>query len=177
MSASTATASRRLKQARENYITQWGALGSAWGISRTMSRIHALLMVSQQPLNTDEIMAELEISRGNAHSNLKELVAWNLVRSAVRKGERKEHFEAEKDVWKVVQRIVRARKRKELEPVLETLDTCVEQTRGLKDAESKAFRKQLKELQKFTQLGDRLMERVTSGPSSRILPWATRFLK
>ena len=64
-------------------------------------------------------MEELEISRGNAHGNLKELVTWGLVRPVRIKGERKEHFEAEKDVWVVVQCIARARKRKELEPVLD----------------------------------------------------------
>ena len=116
-------------------------------------------------------------SDGNVHSNIKELCDWGLLRKVALPGDRKDYYEAEKDVWTVVQCITRARKRKELEPVLTTLGACLEQTRGLKDAESKAFRKQLTELQKFTQLGDRMMERVTSGPSSRVLPWVMRFLK
>ena len=41
-------------------------------------------------------MAELKISRGNAHQNLRELVGWGLVRNVIRKGERKEYFESEK---------------------------------------------------------------------------------
>ena len=57
-----------------------------------MAQIHALLMTAPQPLSTDEVMEELEISRGNAHTNLKELVAWGLVRMVVRKGERREYF-------------------------------------------------------------------------------------
>jgi len=168
---------RKLAAARAEFLAQWGALGPAWGVSRTMSQIHALLMVSPEPQNTDEIMAALQVSRGNAHANIKELCAWGLLRKVTRPGDRKDYYEAEKDVWRVVQCITRARKRKELEPVLETLTTCLDKTRGLKDAESKAFRKQLRELQRFTELGDKLMERVTRGPSSRILPWVVRFLK
>jgi DNA-binding transcriptional regulator GbsR (MarR family) len=168
---------KKLEAARAEFLAQWGALGPAWGVSRTMSQIHALLMVSPEPMNTDEIMESLQISRGNVHSNIKELCDWGLLRKVALPGDRKDYYEAEKDVWTVVQCITRARKRKELEPVLTTLGTCLEQTRGLKDAESKAFRKQLTELQRFTQLGDKMMERVTSGPSSRVLPWVMRFLK
>lgn len=173
----TARYPKKLAAARAEFLAKWGALGPAWGVSRTMSQVHALLMVSPEPQNTDEIMQALRISRGNAHANIKELCDWGLLRKVTRPGDRRDYYEAEKDVWRVVQCITRARKRKELEPVLETLGACLDQTRGLKDAESRAFRKQLMELQRFTRLGDRLMERVSRGPSSRILPWLTRFLK
>ena len=89
------------KQSKDAFIAQWGALGSSWGISRTMAQVHALLMVSPAPMSTDEVMEELVVSRGNAHTNLKELVGWGLIRVVVKKGERKEFFEAEKDVWKM----------------------------------------------------------------------------
>ena len=104
-----------LTAARDEFIAQWGIMGSSWGINRTMAQIHALLMVSTTPLSTDEIMAELAISRGNAHMNLRDLVGWGLVRSVIRKGERKEFFEAEKDVWKIFCTVVRERKRREIE--------------------------------------------------------------
>ena len=91
----------QLKQARSEFVAQWGALGTQWGINRTMAQIHALLMTATQPVTTDEVMEELQISRGNAHTNLKELVAWGLVRMVVRKGERRDFYEAEKDVWTI----------------------------------------------------------------------------
>ena len=168
---------KKLAAARAEFLAQWGALGPAWGVSRTMSQIHALLMVSPEPQNTDEVMAALQISRGNAHANIRELCDWGLLRKVTRPGDRRDYYEAEKDVWRVVQCITRARKRKELEPVLQTLAACLEQTRGLKDAESRAFRRQLTELRRFAQLGDRVMERVQRGTASRILPWVLRFLK
>jgi len=166
-----------LEEAREEFLAQWGALGSAWGVNRTMSRIHALLMISRESLTTDEIMEDLEISRGNAHANIKELVSWGLVRPVLRKGVRKDYYEAEKDVWKVVRLISRQRRRKELEPAVEVLGDCLDRTRGLRDAESKAFREQLKELQEFAQLADRVLERVGREEVGRVLPWLVKFLK
>ncbi len=92
---------RSLDDVKDDFIAQWGAFGSQWGINRTMAQIHALLMVVPDAMNTDEVMDNLRISRGNAHTNLKELVNWGLVRIIVKKGERKEYFEAEKDVWRI----------------------------------------------------------------------------
>ena len=168
---------RTLESAKASFLAEWAALGPAWGVSRTMSQIHALLMVEPEPMTTDDVMAALEISRGNAHLNIKELCDWGLLRKVKRPGDRKDYYEAEKDVWKVVQSIVRARKRKELEPVLGTLDRCLRDTKGLKGAEARAFRAQLTELQRFARLGDRVMAKVERGASSRILSWVTRFLR
>ncbi len=169
--------SSALDKARDEFLAQWGSLGSAWGVPRTMSRIHALLMVSPEPLSTDGIMAELEISRGNTHTNVKELVRWGLVRSVVRKGERKELFEAEKDVWRVVQLITEERRRREVEPVLAALDGCLERTRGERGADIRAFRAQIKELRKFTEIADGVARRLSKLPSPSILGWVGRFLK
>src|SRR3954465_16065841 len=126
------------RQTRDEFVSQWGAIGSAWGINRTMAQIHALLITPPKPLSTDEIMEDLKISRGNAHGNLRDLVSWGLVRSVVRKGERKEYFEAEKDVWKMFCTVMRERRRRELLPALEVIKNCTERTRHLKSAEAVA---------------------------------------
>ena len=167
---------KALDEARKEFLDQWATLGPAWGVNRTMSQIHALLMIQDQPRNTDEIMEELGVSRGNAHANLKELLTWGLLKSVKLPGDRKEYFEAEKDVWRVAQLITRERKRKELQPVLDTLESCLDKTRGLKDAQSKAFRKQIKELKEFADLADRVMERIANKRSGIILPWILKFL-
>jgi len=80
-------AAAALREAGDEFVSQWGVIGNAWGINRTMAQIHALLITAPAALSTDEIMEELKISRGNAHSNLRDLVSWGLVRSVVRKGE------------------------------------------------------------------------------------------
>ncbi len=149
-----------LKTVRDDFVAQWGVMGSQWGINRTMAQIHALLMTSPEPMNTDEVMEELEISRGNAHTNLKELVGWGLIRIQTRKGERKEFFEAEKDVWEMFRRICDERKRRELEPALAVLAECKEKTKAMKSAEAKAFHEQMAELEDFVSFGAKMTDRV-----------------
>lgn len=166
-----------LREARDEFVSQWGAIGSAWGINRTMAQIHALLISTAHPLSTDEVMEELKISRGNAHSNLRDLVSWGLVRSVVRKGERKEFFEAEKDVWKMFCIIIGERRRRELRPAMGVLQNCSERTAALKGPEAAAFNKQLKELSDFLALADNVITKLSHSQQSSMIPWALKFLK
>ncbi|HEY6205117.1 MAG TPA: transcriptional regulator [Chthoniobacterales bacterium] len=166
-----------LREARDEFVSQWGAIGSAWGINRTMAQIHALLITAPAPLSTDDVMTELKISRGNAHSNLRDLVSWGLVRSVVRKGERKEFFEAEKDVWRMFCIVIRERRRRELRPALAVLKDCSERTRGLKGNDALAFNRQLNALSDFLQLADRVITKFSQSEQSKMIPWALRFLK
>ncbi|MDX1680322.1 MAG: transcriptional regulator [Akkermansiaceae bacterium] len=165
-----------LEDTRRDFIVQWGALGSQWGINRTMAQIHALLMTATGPMSTDEVMEELQISRGNAHTNIKELVSWGLLRSIVRIGERKEYFEAEKDVWKIFTMVARERKRRELDPALEVLRQCRADSKGIKTAEGKAFHNQLKELEEFVNLASTLADKVSSMNHSFAIKMATKLL-
>jgi DNA-binding transcriptional regulator GbsR (MarR family) len=155
-------ASDRLNQARSEFVAQWGAMGTQWGINRTMAQIHALLMTVTEPLSTDEVMEELEISRGNAHSNLKELVAWGLVRIVLKKGERREYFEAEKDVWKIFITVARERKKREIEPALEVLRRCAEVTEDMDTEDGRAFHAQMKQLEEFVSLASTMADRVAA---------------
>jgi DNA-binding transcriptional regulator GbsR (MarR family) len=163
-----------LTAARDEFISQWGAMGGAWGINRTMAQVHALLMTSDQALTTDEVMAELKISRGNAHQNLRELVGWGLVRSVIRKGERKEYFESERDVWRIFCTVTRERKRREVEPALRALRACEEQTRGLRGDKAAAFNRQIKALTEFLAQADSIMDRVSKSEQSTIMPIVLR---
>lgn len=158
-------------EARDEFISQWGALGTSWGISRTMAQVHALLMISPEPLSTDDCMTELQISRGNAHTNLKELVGWGLIKIVIKKGERKEFFEAEKDVWKVFTIVLRERKRREVDPILGLLKDCKERSSGVTTDEGKAFHKQMKELEDFAQFGSNVGEKLSKlkyGPALKL---------
>jgi len=165
-----------LAQARDEFVAQWGAMGSAWGINRTMAQIHALLMTSDTAMTTDEVMADLKISRGNAHQNLRELVGWGLVRSVIRKGERKEYFESEKDVWRMFCIVARERKRREIEPALKALKACEEQTRGLKGEKAAAFNKQIRALSEFVGQADTTLDRIARFEGSSILPMLLKVL-
>jgi DNA-binding transcriptional regulator GbsR (MarR family) len=150
-----------LKKSRDEFVAQWGALGTQWGINRTMAQIHALLMTSTVPLSTDQVMEDLQISRGNAHTNLKELVAWGLLRIVVKKGERKEFFEAEKDVWKIFTIVARERKRREIEPALGVLRGCAEASEDMASPEGKAFHEQMRQLEEFVGFASKVADRVS----------------
>lgn len=166
----------KLKQARDEFVAQWGALGTQWGINRTMAQIHALLMTAPEPLTTDEVMEDLEISRGNAHSNLKELVAWGLLRVVVKKGERREYFEAEKDVWQIFTIVARERKRREIEPALAILSKCSDESREIGGAAGKAFHQQMRELEDFVGFASKMADRVSSMKHGLALQLATKLL-
>lgn len=163
-----------LRAARDEFISQWGAMGSAWGINRTMAQIHALLMVSADPLTTDDIMAELQISRGNANTNLRELVGWGLLRTLVIRGERKEYFEAEKDVWRIFCTVTRQRKRREIEPILDMLDRLSDESKRMKGRDAKEFHGVMKGLQEFVTLADTVMERVARSEEGKVIPYVVK---
>lgn len=110
-----------LHQAQDLFIRRWGEMGATWGINRTMAEIHALLYVTGQPLCTDDVMRRLFISRGNASMSLRALCDWGIIRRSHRLGERREYFESLGDVWEIFSLIAAERKRREMDPVLETI--------------------------------------------------------
>lgn len=166
----------KIEAVRDEFVAQWGAVGTQWGINRTMAQIHALLFTSPDPLSTDEVMEKLEISRGNAHTNLKELVAWGLIRIVVKKGERKEFFEAEKDVWQMFTIITRERKRREIEPTLGILQKCSEESGTFQTDEGRAFHLQMRQLEEFIAFASKMADRVASMKHGFAIQMATKLL-
>src|SRR5579862_1010198 len=108
-----------LERAQEQFILEWGRMSSSWGINRTMAQIHALLFVSGVPLEVNEIMDRLQISRGNASMNLRELIDWGIVRRFRQPGDRKDVYVSDTDAYQMFLRVVRERKRRELDPTAE----------------------------------------------------------
>ena len=141
-----------LQEGKAKFIEAWGALGSSWGVTRTMAQIHALLLVANDPLSADDIMDELQISRGNVNTTTRMLLDWGLAHKKLIPGERKEFFVAEKDMSKVIKNVIVARKKRELEPMLHLLDdlTGVEG----ESAEAQEFRDVVKELKLYSHKAD-----------------------
>ncbi len=115
----------RFEPVRNLFIRRWGEMAQSWGISRTMAEIHALLFVATDPLCTDDVMEQLAVSRGSASTNLRQLINWGLIHRVHRRTDRKEYFEAEKDVWQMFETITRERRRREVEPIVETIQRCL----------------------------------------------------
>ena len=153
-----------VQEAKERFVSLWTQVGTEWGINRTMAMIHGYLLALDEPVDTDTLMEALSISRGNANMNLRELVRWQLVYRESRAGERREFFRAEKDVWLMAQRIVRERKRRELDPILSTLEGILGDTKpaaGEKD-EWARFSGLLKNLDGVGRKSSRLLDMVLS---------------
>jgi DNA-binding transcriptional regulator GbsR (MarR family) len=145
---------RRLPPAVEDFILHWGDLGSQWSVNRSVSQIHALLYVSEEPLTAEDIAATLGLARSNVSNSIKELLNWNLIRRAPVRGDRRDHFEAETDVWEIATRIAAGRKQREIDPALVALEACAAKAED-DPRISATVKKRLKAMHDFTASVDR----------------------
>lgn len=164
-----------IEEGRERFVQSWGALGTSWGINRTMAQIHALLLISPSALSADEIMSELQISRGNANMNIRALMDWGLVFKELKTGERRDFFVAEKDMWQVVRNIILNRKKKELEPTLKILDELSIVEGG--DPEKDEFVRIIKEIKLFSNKADSLLDSFTKADPSWLMGSFIKMIK
>ena len=116
-----------LTPTQERFILHWGEMGTRWGINRTVAQIHALLYLSPRPMHAEEIASTLSIARSNVSNSLRELQGWGIVRVVHVLGDRRDHFESLKDVWQMFEIIIAERKRREVDPTIEMLRTCLDE--------------------------------------------------
>jgi DNA-binding transcriptional regulator GbsR (MarR family) len=167
----------KLAEARQQFISSWGAFGTHWGINRTMAQIHALLLTSADPITQDDIMEQLNISRGNTNMNIRELINWGLVERVLLSGERKEYFNAEKDIWKVVKQIVKERKKRELEPMLQLLDRLEDVEGDKRDKNVKSFIDVVSSIKKLGKQADKTLDVMIKAEESWFLGMMMKFFK
>lgn len=136
------------EEAKNKFIQNWGILGSNWGINRTMAQIHALLLISPSVLSAEDIMDELKISRGNANMNIRALMDWGIVTKEYKVGERRDFFNADKDIWEVARLIIKERSKREIEPVLKVLGEVKKAEGNTEEIET--FKKVVADLESFT---------------------------
>jgi DNA-binding transcriptional regulator GbsR (MarR family) len=147
-----------LTEAKEKFIEAWGKLGSEWGINRTMAQIHALLLISPEALTTEDVMEELNISRGNANMTLRDLIDWGLIEKQHRAGERKEYFFADKDTWNIARQVAKERRKRELDPVIKILDELTKVKGDSKDPKFRTFNKSVTDINKLAKNVDKTLD-------------------
>lgn len=113
-----------LPAAVQAFVLHWGEMGGQWGVNRSVAQIHALLYLSDRPLNAEEISDTLKIARSNTSNSLKELLGWKLIRRVPVMGDRRDHYEAEVDLWQMLTRVAQGRKEREIDPAVAALRTC-----------------------------------------------------
>lgn len=122
------------EKALKQFVLCWGEMASVWGINKTMGQIHALLYAESRPLDTDAIMEALNISRGNANMNIRNLLQWELAHKVQINGQRKDYYTAEKDVWTTAATIIRERQHREIDPIKKNLSECLETLQEIEPA-------------------------------------------
>jgi DNA-binding transcriptional regulator GbsR (MarR family) len=143
------------------FVEAWGAMGSLWGINRSVARVHALLMASEGPVSLDEIAERLQISKGNASMSLRELRTFGVVRQVEAPGDRRDFYVTEPDVWTMFFRILKERKRREFDPALDAIRGLVE--RAGADGEVK---ERLEQMADLLSTADGVMARFLKDPQS-----------
>ncbi len=155
-----------LVQAKLKFIEAWGKLGSEWGINRTMAQVHALLLLSPEALTTEDIMHELNISRGNANMTLRDLIGWGLVEKQHRPGERKEYFFADKDTWNIARQVAQERKKRELDPIIKLLNELSTVEGDAKDPAYQTFKTSVTDINKLAKNVNRTLETMLKAEES-----------
>jgi DNA-binding transcriptional regulator GbsR (MarR family) len=142
----------KLTPVMQKFVLHWGEMGWRWGINRSVAQVHALLMLSPTPIPAEVIAETLEMARSNVSTSLKELQGWSLVRVVHVFGDRREHFETQRDVWEMFQIIMRERKKREIDPTIATLRECAEEAKAGK-ADDPYTAERIAELIDFIELG------------------------
>jgi DNA-binding transcriptional regulator GbsR (MarR family) len=163
----------QLAEAKEQFIDAWGVLGTSWGINKTMAQLFALLIISPEPLSVEELMEELQISRGNVSMNLRALMDWNLVRKTLKKGDRKEYYYTEKDFWSLARVVAAERRKREVEPILRLLSD-LENVDDKTSPEGKAFNHAITDIHEVVSTTDNALKQFTESDNnwlSRAVTW------
>lgn len=159
----------KLSPAVHRFVLHWGDLGGQWGVNRSVAQIHALLLVSDRPLTAEEIAETLGLARSNVSNSVKDLLGWNLVKRVPIMGDRRDHFEAEGDMWEMVSRIVAIRKARELDPAAEVLDACLTDVKADPNSSDAAIQR-LTDLQELIGSLNNWYEQMNKVPKASIPP-------
>ncbi len=152
---------------KTQFILYWGDMGSQWGVNRSVAQIHALLYLSAEPLNAEQISEELGIARSNVSNSLKELAGWKLIQRVPVAGDRREHFVAETDVWEMALLIARGRKEREIDPAIRAIDMCVTQAESEEKVHPVVLAR-MRAMQEFLTTADKWSDQMLGVPKANL---------
>ena len=159
----------KLTPVQQKFILHWGEMGTRWGINRTVAQLHALLYLAPKPLNAEEISDALGVARSNVSTSLRELQNWGLIKITHVLGDRRDHFEVvTADVYDMFRIVLDERKKREIDPTVEMLRTCVEQAQQSGKAEATTAER-LAAMKDFFETMSVWYDQVDQLPTSGIL--------
>jgi DNA-binding transcriptional regulator GbsR (MarR family) len=165
---SVITEMTKLSPVQQKFILHWGEMGTRWGINRTVAQIHALLFISQKPLNADDLVQSLGVARSNVSNSLKELQGWGIVKRVHVLGDKRDHFESMKDVFEMFRVVLDERKKREIDPTTVLLRACVAE--AAKDKATDEYTEQkLRELADFFDTASVCYGQIRELPASGLV--------
>ena len=163
---------KKLSPVEQKFILHWGEMGTRWGINRTVAQIHALLYLAPQPLHAEEIASTLAVARSNVSTSLRELQGWGIVKRVHVLGDSRDHFESMKDVWEMFRVVLDERKKREIDPTLAMLRTCIAEAE--KDKETDEYTEdRLRDLAEFFETTTAWYDQIRQWPTNAL----TKFVK
>lgn len=159
---------KKLPAAVQEFVLRWGDLGGQWGVNRSVAQIQALLYLSERPLTAEEIAEDLGLARSNVSNSLKELIGWKLIRRVPVLGDRRDHYEAEADLWQILTRIAQGRKEREIDPALAAISRVMQVAEG-DPTISKVARARLQEMQGFMGTLDTWFGQMLNVPPATLM--------
>jgi len=154
-----------------------GGLIEFWGFGRHMGRVWALLYFSREPLPASELRTRLGLSAGTISMTMKELLAWGVVHKTHRPGQRRDYYEPETDIWKMVSRVFRERELARIEVAIDAFETALAQmaararSRDADERDHSAFvHDRVEGLLGLARIGNDLLRAMLSGQTVSALP-------
>lgn len=157
-----------LTHVERRFVLHWGEMGARWGVNRVVAQIHALLLLSPEPLDAEEIAASLSVARSSVSTGLKELQGWGVLRTSHRLGDRREYFGTLRDPWEAFRVILEERKRREIDPTIRVLRECRDEAAGGGERGART-RKRFEEFLEFFETADGWYRRVAALPRKPLL--------
>lgn len=158
----------KMAPAVERFVLHWGDMGSRWGVNRSVAQIHALLYLAERPLTAEDIADTLGMARSNVSNSLKELIGWKLIRRIPVMGDRRDHYEAETDLWEMLARIAQGRKERELDPAASAIRACIAEAEG-DGRVNPVARRRLEDMGRFVDDVERWYAQMLSVPPPKLM--------
>ena len=152
----------------EGFVLHWGEMGTHWGVNRSVAQIHALLYVSANPMTAEDISETLSLARSNVSNSIKELLSWKLIRRVHVMGDRRDHFEAEQDLWQMLMNIAEGRKKREIDPTIEVMNQCMNEA-GEDKTVSALERERIIAMRNFVTTMDKWYTDMASVPKPKLI--------
>lgn len=166
-----------LSQAKESFIEQWGTLCIQWGGNKAMGQIHAFLLLQEEPTGTEDIMAALNMSRGNVSMNVRELIDWGLVHRRSVAGDRRDYYQAERDMQLVAMYVARERKKRELDPLIRLIHELEKVKGHPRNKELLRFKNTLHDILEMARKADGLLSALMILHPGKWLSWMKKPMK